>query len=175
MNKRVLVTYGSKYDATAEIAERIGEVLREAGLRTEVVPAEEAGDPAAYDAVVVGSAVYIGRWQKPAARFLKNHAEALAKQPVWLFSSGPTGEGDPVALTDGWRFPEGLQPVADQIGARDIALFHGALDEDNLNVLQKFMIKNVGAPSGDFRDWDAISGWATSIADALKEENPAQA
>ncbi len=173
MNKRVLVAYGSKYDATAEIAERIGKVLREAGLRAEVVPAEEAGDPAAYDATVLGSAVYIGRWQKPAARFLKAHAEALAKQPVWLFSSGPTGEGDPMALTDGWRFPDGLQPVADQIGARDIALFHGALDEDNLNVLQKFMIKNVGAPSGDFRDWEAITAWAESIASALKD--PAQA
>ncbi|MBS3783398.1 MAG: flavodoxin domain-containing protein [Anaerolineae bacterium] len=170
MNKQVLVVYGTKYGATAEIAERIGEVLREAGLATDVLPADQAGDAASYDATVLGSAVYIGRWQKPAVNFLKAHEETLAQQPIWLFSSGPTGEGDPVELTEGWRFPEGLQPIADHIGPRDIALFHGALEERNLNFLQRFMIKNVGAPSGDFRDWEAITTWAQSIATALEED-----
>lgn len=171
MEKRVLVAYASKYGATAEIAERIGEVLREAGLAADVQPADQVKDLGPYDAVVLGSAVYIGRWEKGAARFLKANETALADKPVWLFSSGPTGEGDPVELTDGWRLPKGLQPVADNVAPRDITVFHGALDEKNLNVIQKWMIKNVGAPIGDFRDWDAIAAWARSIADAVIEES----
>jgi menaquinone-dependent protoporphyrinogen oxidase len=173
MDEQVLVAYGSKYGATAEIAERIGEVLREAGLRTEVLPADQVGDLAGYGAVVLGSAVYIGRWQKEAARFLKANEETLADKMVWLFSSGPTGEGDPLELTDGWRLPSGLEPTADRVGPRDVALFHGALDEKNLNVIQKWMIKNVGASFGDFRDWDAITGWARSIAKAVKQASEA--
>jgi hypothetical protein len=35
------------------------------------------------------------------------------------------------------------------------------------------MIKNVGAEMGDFRDWDAIRAWATSIAETLKQERQA--
>jgi len=173
MDGKVLVAYGTKYGATAEIAERIGQVLRQAGLGVEVLPAERAGGAQAYEAVVLGSAVYIGQWRKQAAAFLKANEQALAGRPVWLFSSGPTGEGDPVELTQGWRFPKGLQPVADRIQPRDIAVFAGSANVEKMNFLEKFMLKNVKAPAGDFRDWEAITAWAASIAAALKEAGPA--
>lgn len=170
MGDRVLVAYASKYGATAEIAERVGEILREAGLRADVLPVDQVSDLTSYRAVVLGSAVYIGRWRKEAARFLEANEEVLAEQPVWLFSSGPTGEGDPIELTDGWRFPKALQPIADRIRPRDITLFHGAMNKEKLNLLERWMIKNVKASVGDFRDWQAIAAWAASIASAVKEE-----
>ncbi len=169
MEKRVLVAYATKYGATAEIAEKIGQVLRQAGLQPDVLPADRVSDLPAYGAVVLGSAVYIGRWRKEAVKFLKAHEGVLAGQSVWLFSSGPTGEGDPVELTQGWRFPGPLQPIADRIQPRDIALFHGAVDVDKLNAIEKWMLKNVKSPVGDFRDWDAITAWATAIAAELQE------
>lgn len=169
MDKKVLVAYGTKYGATKEIAEKIGEVLRQAGLAADVVSADRASDVSAYQAVVLGSAVYIGQWRKEAAKFLKANESVLAGKPVWLFSSGPTGEGDPVELMQGWRFPGKLQPIADRIDARDIAAFHGALDADKMNFIEKWMIKNVGSPVGDYRDWEAITAWATAIAEELQE------
>ena len=169
MDKQVLVAYATKYGATAEIAEKIGQVLRDAGLRADVLPADRVSDLTPYQAVILGSAVYIGQWQKKAARFLKSNEEALAERPVWLFSSGPTGEGDPVALTQGWRFPKGLQPVADRIQPRDIAIFQGYANVEKMNFIEKWMVKNVKASIGDFRDWVAITAWATGIADSLKE------
>ena len=172
MDMRVLVTYATKYGATAEIADKIGQVLRQAGLQTDVLPTDRVGDLTPYKAVVLGSAVYIGQWQKKAATFLRANEKALAERPVWLFSSGPTGEGDPVQLTKGWRFPTALQPIADRIHARDIALFHGALDPKKMNLIEKWMVKNVKAPFGDFRDWNAINAWAHAIADALLREKP---
>jgi menaquinone-dependent protoporphyrinogen oxidase len=169
MDKQVLVAYATKYGATAEIAEKIGQVLRQEGLTTDVLPADRVNGLASYWAVVLGSAVYIGRWRKEAVKFLENNEAALAGRPVWLFSSGPTGEGDPVELLNGWRLPGKLQPIADRIETRDIAVFHGAVDVKKLNFIQKWMLRNVKAPVGDFRDWDAITSWATSIADELKE------
>ena len=165
---KVLVAYASKRGATAEIAEKIGRVLEQAGLTTDVQPADRVSDLTPYRAVVLGSAVYIGRWRKEAVRFLETNEAALAERAVWLFSSGPTGEGDPVELTQGWRFPKGQQPIADRIQPRDVVVFHGAIDKGDLNFIERFMIKNVKAPIGDFRDWDAITAWATSVADALK-------
>jgi menaquinone-dependent protoporphyrinogen oxidase len=166
---KVLVTYASKYGATAEIAEKIGQVLGEAGLHADVLPADAVRDLSPYEAVVLGSAVYIGRWRKQAVKFLKANETALAEKAVWLFSSGPTGKGDPLELVQGWRLPKALQPIADRIHARDVAVFHGAVDSEKLNFIERWMLKNVKAPAGDFRDWETITAWATAIADALKE------
>jgi len=134
-----------------------------------LLPADRVSDLTPYNAVVLGSAVYIGLWRKKTATFLKANEKALAKRPVWLFSSGPTGEGEPVELTKGWRFPKALQPIADRIRPRDIAVFHGDVNMKKLNFIEKWMIKNVKAPLGDFRAWEAITSWATAIADVLKE------
>ena len=61
MCNQILVAYATKYGATAEIAEKIGQVLRQAGLRTDVLPANRVGNLTSYKAVVLGSAVYIGK------------------------------------------------------------------------------------------------------------------
>jgi len=168
VENKVLVAYGTKYGATAEIAEKIGETLHQAGLQADVQRTDRVGDVAAYGAVVLGSAVYAGRWVKGAAKFLETNAETLAGRPVWLFSSGPTGQGDPVQLMKGWRFPEALQPVADRIGPRDVAVFHGAIDVKKLNFIERLLIRGIKAPTGDFRDWGAITAWAAAIAATLK-------
>lgn len=168
MDRKVLVAYGTKYGATAEIAEKIGQVLRQAGLRADVLSADRVADLNAYDSVVLGSAVYIGQWRKEAVRFLKDNEAALTTKPVWLFSSGPTGEGDPVELTQGWKLPGKLEPIADRIRPRDIAVFHGASDPEKLNFIEKWMLKNVKAPVGDFRDWEAIASWAGGIVEELQ-------
>ena len=37
-----------------------------------------------------------------------------------------------------------------------------------LNLAEKLIVKGIKAPTGDFRDWNAITAWAAAIADALK-------
>ena len=175
MNMQVLVTYATKYGATAKIAEKIGEVLRQAGLSTDVLPVAQVSDLTPYTAVILGSAVYIGQWRKEAVKFLEANEHMLAQRDVWLFSSGPTGEGDPVELLKGWRFPEGQQAITDRLQPHDITVFHGVLDIDKLNFMEKWVIKNVKAPVGDFFDWEAITAWATTVVDILKQpEKPSQ-
>jgi menaquinone-dependent protoporphyrinogen oxidase len=170
MDIRVLVAYASKYGATAEIAKKLGKILSGAGLKVDVLPVDSVAGLEPYQAVVLGSAVYAGRWRKEAASFLTSKAPALGRLPLWLFSSGPTGDGDPSQLVKGWRFPKALESLADSLQPRDIALFHGVLDLGKLNVAEKLIIKGVKAPLGDYRDWEAVDRWATGIVEALKRE-----
>ena len=167
-NKRVLVAYGSKHGATAEIAERIGKELRGAGLEADVLAAKEVKDLSGYEAVVLGSGLYIGAWVKGAANLLKKRADELARMPVWLFSSGPTGTGDPEKLVEGKVFPARLEEARDRVKPRGHRLFHGAIDRDRLGMLERQAIKMVKAPLGDFRDWDAVEEWARGIAGELE-------
>jgi menaquinone-dependent protoporphyrinogen oxidase len=169
MEKKILVTYASKYGATAEITERIAQVLNQAGLQTDLMPVKQVRDLDCYDAIILGSAVYIGRWRKDAVKFLKANRKKLTERLVWLFSSGPSGEGDPVELLNGWRFPPKLQSIADTIQPQSITVFHGNVDMAKLSLIEKNILSNVRAPVGDFRDWAAIESWAKSIAETLLE------
>ena len=169
----ILITYASKYGATQEIAEKIGEVIRQAGLQADILPIGSIQDLTPYEAVILGSAVYIGKWLKEAERFLQANEKILADRPLWLFSSGPTGEGDPVELVEGWHLPAALQPVANRIRPRDIAVFHGYINPGKINFIEKWAVKSlVRKPFGDFRDWDSIVTWATGIAETLKQAEP---
>lgn len=172
MSQPILVAYATKHGATMGIALVIAEQLRKAGHEVEVHPVDQVDDPSRYAAVVLGSAVYIGQWRSEAVNFLESHAEALAGRPVWMFSSGPTGKGDPLELLQGVLIPEKLRPLIDRIQPRHVAVFHGELVPDALGIGERLIIRGVKAPTGDFRDWDSISGWASAIADELRTETP---
>lgn len=171
MAEKVLVAYATKYGATAGIAEHIGRTLQKAGLAADVRLAGGVKDLSPYRAVVLGSAVYTGQWRSEAADLLTGNEQALSERPVWLFSSGPTGEGDPNELLQGWHFPESLEEAAGRIQPRDIAFFSGEIDPSKLTFVEKMLVKGINAPTGDYRDWEAIEGWASGIAEALKPED----
>jgi menaquinone-dependent protoporphyrinogen oxidase len=166
--KKILVTYASKYGSTREIAERVGQVLDQAGLQVDVLPVNNGQDLSAYQAVIVGSAIYIDKWPKEAVRFLQSHERELAARSVWLFSSGPTGEGNPVDLVEGKCLPAELKPVVDRIHPRDVTVFHGHINPARMNTIEKWAIKNLKKkPFGDFRDWNMIEEWAIFVAAAV--------
>jgi menaquinone-dependent protoporphyrinogen oxidase len=169
MENGVLVAYASKHGMTAEIAAKIVETLRQCGLQADVMPVKNVRDLATYKAVVLGSAVYIAMWRKEMVKFLQENEVALSQRPLWVFSSGPLGEGDPLELLHGWRFPEAQRPLVERIKPRDIAVFHGAIDLKKMTIFEKWVLKRVKARTGDFRDWEAITRWAAGVSDELKK------
>jgi menaquinone-dependent protoporphyrinogen oxidase len=159
---KVLVVTASDHGSTAEIGDWISAVLREVGHEVEHADAAEAPDPSWFDAVVLGSAVYAGRWMKTARTYVADSRNELAGRPVWLFSSGPIGdppkpEEDPVDVAS---------LVADT-GAREHRVFGGRLIRHELPFGQRAIVAALHAPDGDFRDRAEIDAWARSIATAL--------
>ena len=161
---RVLVTAASKHGATVEIAEAIAEVLAGNGLDPALVPPDEVHDVDAYDAVVLGSAVYAGHWLKPARALADGCAPALRARPVWLFSSGPVG--DPAKPDED---PVDVAEIVTLTGARDHHLFAGKLTRKQLSFPERAIVSALHVPDGDFRDWSEIRRWATEIATAAAD------
>ena len=139
-------------------------------MQADVIDAKKASDINKYKAVVLGSAAYIGNWRKEAVRFVKKYEDVLSERPVWVFSSGPTDNGDPLELVNGWMYPKGVQENIQKIKPRETIVLHGKLDENKIKGLQKWMLSKAKVSFGDFRDWDSITTWAEKIADEVKLE-----
>jgi len=171
---RVLVVVASRHGATAEIASALASSLaecdpgRRGGIDAVAMPVEQRPDPAPFDAVLLGSAVYAGHWLENAREYAATHAEALRTRPVWLFSSGPIGE--PPFPPDE---PYDVAPLVHLIGARGHTVFPGRLDTSRLTFGERAMVTAMRAPLGDFRDWDAVRAWATGIAGQIVADTPA--
>jgi menaquinone-dependent protoporphyrinogen oxidase len=162
---RVLVASATRHGATGEIAEAIASTLAARGVDAELRRIEDVPDVNGYDAVVLGSAVYIGKWLEPARQFAAEHAAELAVRSTWLFSSGPLG--DP-PVPDAAHAVQ-LGDLMERTRARDHRLFAGKLDPFRVSFLERTIARAVRAKAGDFRDWDAIYAWANAIADTLAE------
>jgi len=162
---RVLVTYASRHGSTAEIAERVGEVMRVVlgmhvpDVQVDVAPVTMVHGIEEYDAVVVGSAIYLGRWLRPARRFLRAESARLRRRPVWLFSSGPVGAGPGQG--------DELSELTDLFGAKDHRIFAGRLRAADLGVAERTLARAAHAAEGDYRDWAEVTEWAGQLADDL--------
>jgi menaquinone-dependent protoporphyrinogen oxidase len=158
--KHVLVTYGSKRGGTAEIATAISVELRGMGYDVSCQPAAEVHSLAAFDAVIIGGALYMRIWHRDARRFVRRHAGALRDKAVWMFSSGP--------LDDSAKRP--IEPVPqvksliELVHARTHITFGGRLAANATGFIASRMAKT---NAGDWRDWERIESWAQEIGREL--------
>ncbi|HZQ80923.1 MAG TPA: flavodoxin domain-containing protein [Gaiellaceae bacterium] len=156
----VLVATSSRHGATAQIARAIGEVLTDNGLDVDVLRIEDVRDVTPYDAYVLGSAVYMGRWLPEARAFVEEHRELLATRPAWFFSSGPIGSQPAGAEVD-------TADVDALVHPRDHHVFGGRLALGELTRRERLFARLLRVQDGDYREWHTVTAWATAIARSL--------
>ncbi|MCX6649691.1 MAG: flavodoxin domain-containing protein [Candidatus Bathyarchaeota archaeon] len=177
-----LIVYGTRLGATASTSEEIAKVLREEGLEVRLVDAkkEKVKDIAAYDLVVVGSGIAMGKWMGEPEDFLKRFQTELAGKKVALFvscgSASPSPTAKPEAVAQARK--NYLDDKAAQYGLRPVALgfFGAAYDYNNMpwwaSMFMNAAKKDIMASGAketrpglyDTRDWDAIRAWARDLA-----------
>ena len=161
MEKRALVTYASKYGSTGGVADAIGKELCSKEVAADVLLIKNVSNISPYQAVVIGSAIYMGKWMSEAVDFLKKNKDILRQVPVAYFLvcmtlSQPTKKNRAEALS----CMDPILKAVPEIKPVAIGTFAGALDYNNLSWLNKKILKSKGTPEGDFRDWKAIQAWA---------------
>jgi menaquinone-dependent protoporphyrinogen oxidase len=159
----ILIAYASKHGSTHEIARVVAQELRAAGHGVAVRDVEEIHSIEVYDAIIIGSAIYMGRWMAEAQEFVERNQDKFGTVPVWLFSSGPLGED----VEEGTGNPHNIEALMAMTKAVDCQVFDGRLDKEQLGLGERMIVRMVKAPAGDFRDWNAIREWAGRIAAEL--------
>ncbi len=117
---KVLVSVASRHGASFEIAEEISATLAAAGFETAVLPPDAVTSLEGYDAVILGSSVYVGHWMDAAVNLVERFSKEITAVPVWLFSSGPMGH-EPKPEDE----PADIAQLVAATGAREHRVFAG--------------------------------------------------
>jgi len=156
MATTVLVAYATKYGSTQEVAEAIAAALHEHGLEVEVRPAREVHSLQGYDSVVLGAALYMGRWHADARHFLKRYHSVLSSLPVAIFALGPLDANEKqwhdarAQLNQALAKEPWLTPM-------QVEMFGGVINPAKLHFPFNHM------PAGDARNWTAIRSFAERV------------
>jgi len=166
MQPKTLIAYASKHGSTQEVAEQVAQTLRDSGLDVDVRPASSVDDVDAYDALVIGGALYMGHWHRDARRLLSRVSEELGDRPVFVFGMGPMDLEDKSVEDARKQVDHALAKVPD-VEPVSVAIFGGVVHPDELHFPFNRM------PETDARDPEAIRAWADDIAAVLQARRTA--
>jgi menaquinone-dependent protoporphyrinogen oxidase len=162
MTSTVLVAYATKHGSTREVAEAVAKRLQAYGMATFVRSAGDVTGLEGYDAVVLGSAIYLGRLHVDARNFLRRHRREIGVRPLAVFAIGPrTLDDDELRSSQGQldaalaKGP-GLKPTT-------AAVFGGVFDPAQ----HRFPFNRM--PASDARDWAAIRAWSDEVANQFTQ------
>ena len=149
--RSVLVAFSSRTGSTAGTAAVIANELHRAGLAVDLRPAAEVDDIALYDAIVLGSGVFVASRGSDGSGFLARFGATISPRPVWLFCVGPIGrspaDGSGTARRPGREY--GAVAVARSINARGVAAFGTAGLGSEADAVQRL----VPVDPADVRVW----------------------
>jgi len=155
----VLVAYATKRGSTREVAADVARVIRQSGVEVEIRPAREVKSLDRYQGVVLGGALYMGRWHKDARKLLKRYRAELASLPLAVFAMGPKSS-EPEALEGaGAELARALDDVPD-VHPFSTAVFGGVFSFRKKHTI-------------DARDWKAIGNWADEVVRGLSTRSEA--
>lgn len=161
MNNRILIAYASKAGSTAEVAVRLGEDLGKQNASVDVLPISKVADLSPYQAVILGSAIRVGKILPEAMAFIEKNQTALQQKPFHLFILCMTLEKD--TEEDRKTVSAYLDPVRALVKPASEGLFAGAMNLAKLPFIERVMITLMKAPTGDFRRWDQIQAWGQNL------------
>jgi len=173
MPDKILIAYASRGGSTASIAHAIAETLIECGIMVDVYPMQDIHDISPYSAVIAGSAIQKSRWLPEAMHFMKQYQTELAQKPfaTFLVCLALAVKDQQRQIQAQKQASNWLQPIRDLVNPLSEGMFAGVLDLSKIPIVYRILFRVVIAlgffAEGDYRDWDAIRQWATTLSEKL--------
>ena len=180
---RLLIVYGSEEGQTAKVAKHLAEFYRERHHDVDLiygkkVPADLS--VSAYDGVIVGASIHMGRHQKYMVDFAKKYCSDLTTQLSAFFTVCLTAKSDsPEDKAQVEQYVQDFMDVTnwypDQIG-----VFAGALLYTHYGWVKRFIIKSVSKRTGgdvdtsrdyEYTDWESVDDFGDAFVTAVAGES----
>jgi menaquinone-dependent protoporphyrinogen oxidase len=180
---KILIAYATTEGQTAQIADRLADVIRKRGVEAEALDLKRSKDVSldGYDAVIVGGSIHMGKHQEDVADFVRKNRAVLERRPSAFFSVSLAAHGDMAnaeAYVENFEQQTGWHPTK-------VGLFSGALLYRKYGLLKRYMMKRIvrdkpGGVSTDtsrdhvYTDWDQVKRFAEDFLERLVPQDATQ-
>ena len=172
---KILIVYGTTEGQTRKIARFMEDVLQDAGHKVAIADAtEEPPDPNAYDAILIGGSIHVGKYQSPVTHYITHHVATLNKMPGAFFSVCLAVASDmeeehreAEKITSDFLQHTGWKPrMSTQIA--------GALKYTQYDFFKRLLMKMISRREGrttdvsqdyEYTNWDAVKQFVLEFAD----------
>ena len=158
---KVLVVYASRCGSTAEVGQALADQLCQRGATVDVRAVEDVQDVTACDAVVLGSAIRMGKWLPAALQFVECNAATLQAKRTAFFTVHMLNTDDSQASRQARAAY--VESVHAMMTPQYEAFFTGKMDMSKLSFVDRMVAKMVKSKDEDRRDWPAIRAWGQQI------------
>jgi menaquinone-dependent protoporphyrinogen oxidase len=180
---KILIAYATTEGQTAQIADRLADVIRKRGVEAEALDLKRSKDVSldGYDAVIVGGSIHMGKHQEHVTDFVRKNRAVLERRPSAFFSVSLAAHGDMAnaeAYVENFEQQTGWHPTK-------VGLFSGALLYRKYGLLKRYMMKRIvrdkpGGVSTDtsrdhvYTDWDQVKRFAEDFLERLVPQDATQ-
>ena len=177
----ILILYGSSEGQTAQIAQRITELIREKGHQVTVQSGDDLPGGFAvddFDAAIIGGSIHMGKYQPYVKAFIRAHCKWLSSVPTALFTvcmavssrhakdrAAARAYGERLLKETGWR------PVL-------IETFAGAVKYTRYGFITRFVMKQISKREGgstdtscdhEYTDWAEVERFVEAFLARIGE------
>ena len=171
MPAEILIAYCTLSGSTAEVAREMAKAMTDAGAAVTLKPMAEVQSIADGQTVILGGALYAGRFAKEFRRFVARFERELGKIHPWIFVLGPT-QKDPKHFRAAEEQARRQLARFTSLDPADVRILGGKFDPNHVNLPFPFSLALKFAanplrkmPASDIRDWDWIRSWAKAVAE----------
>jgi menaquinone-dependent protoporphyrinogen oxidase len=175
---RILVPYGTTEGMTAKISEYVADVARSHGHEAHAVDIKGSGspNPDAYEAVIVGASIHMGKHEDYVLDFIRKNRDALERVPSAFFSVSMAAHDNPEEA-EGY-----IEEFVRQTGWRParVGLFGGALLYTHYGFIKRHLMKKIARDKGNpdtdtsrdyvYTEWDGVKHFVEDFLEMLVPE-----
>lgn len=180
---RLLIVYGSEEGQTAKVAKHLAEFFRARHHQVDLIYGKEVPaslSMSAYQGVVVGASIHMGRHQKYMVDFARQHCSDLTTQFSAFFTVCLTAKGDsPEEKAQVEQYVQNFMTTTnwypDQVG-----VFAGAVLYTRYGLVKRFIMKSINKRTGgdvdtsrdyEYTDWESVDDFGDTFLSAVAGES----
>ena len=175
---RILIPYGTTEGLTARISEYVADVVRGHGHEANALDIKGSESPRtdAYDAVIVGASIHMGKHEDYVLDFVRENRDALERLPSAFFSVSMAAHDNPEEA-EGY-----IEEFVRETGWRParVGLFGGALLYTHYGFIKRHLMKKIARDKGNpdtdtsrdyiYTEWDGVKRFVEEFLETLLSE-----